>query len=235
MDKGEEFWHRILLASEIMDHINHTRGNSQNELFPNHENHKEITIIPDFRTDAATMIWEIMKPYEKLRATALLALSDAESLEFDLTSSVPTSDYLTSKRGGDDERLAKFGNFEKLRKTRLLKHTYHVVFYANSMKLKAGGNIGSLLLLALFHDFGKHPAIAADHKSQEWKKHEEISANYARTIMEKSGDFSSEYIESIVTIISQHHMSPVAGAPLYELLNEADAMARRYEASPTAL
>lgn len=176
---------------------------------------------PTFRTHFAEMIWDIMSKYPVLNKTTLLALADAEKYQFDICSSI--------KDDEDTERFGKATGFEKLKKTRLLQHTYHVVWYASTFIDKAGGNMPSLLLLALLHDFGKHGAIKELHKSAAILNHESISANYAAKIMKLSGDFSDEYIEIIERILATHHTSPAKGVLLYDLLNEADRLARILE------
>lgn len=191
-------------------------GESLSQLSAVDENNEPI-----FRTHFAEMIWEIMSKFPVLKKTTLLALSDAEKYQFDICSSI--------KDDEDTERLGRATGFEKLKKTRLLQHTYHVVWYASLFIEKAGGNMPSLLLLALFHDFGKHGAIRDLHKITANVNHALISANYAASIMKLSGDFSDEYIEIIERILATHHASPAKGVLLYDLLNEADRLARILE------
>lgn len=214
------FWHRLHLAGEIMNLVN-IENEKKRLLETGTIEEDNVEVTPVFRTHFATMIWDIMSKYPVLKKTAFIALSDAEKYQFDICSSI--------KDDEDTLRLGKALGFEKLKKTRLLQHTYHVVWYASKFTEKAGGNMPSLLLLALLHDFGKHGAIKELYKISTNVSHEMISANYASSIMKTSGDFSDEYIEIIERIMSTHHTSPVKGVLLYDLLNEADRLSRILE------
>lgn len=174
-----------------------------------------------FRTKYAELIWDHCRPYPELYTVFRIALQDAERLEFDKASSI--------NDGEDYERLGASDSFAKLKRTRLLKHTYHVVFYAAQLKDEAGGFTPQLLLMALLHDFGKHGAIRAEHASKKYTRHEQISANYGRSIMEISGEFSGQYIDTFVYALSHHHIDSHQNVYLYKLLNKADQMARILE------
>jgi hypothetical protein len=221
ISKAELFWLRLNLASGILDYANKRRHLRTLGLLPDSSNLDAEDFIPIFRTYYAKLIWDIMATYPILKKTTFIALNDAEKFKFDRVSSIDDAD--------DSPRLGKTSHYSKLKRTRLLKHIYHVVWVASLLKDKAGGNIQGLLLLALFHDFGKNEEVKGAHKSAIFRSHEEISSNYARSIMSSTGDFTSEYVETICSIIATHHKLPQRGVLLYDLLNMADGSARELE------
>jgi len=223
LSKAELFWHRLTLASDILNYANKKRILRTESLLSKNTDLIEDDAIPIFRTYYAKLIWDIMSNYPSLKNVTLIALTDAETYKFDRSSSIDDRE--------DSKRLGKLTHYSKLKRTRLLKHIYHVVWISYLLKDRAGGSIQGLLLLALFHDFGKNEEINNTHKSAEYRWHEEISANYARSVMKSTGDFTSEYIETICSILATHHKFPQNGVLLYDLLGEADGAARELEGS----
>lgn len=229
MNEGELFWRRLSLVTDLFDFINDERKTKHALLLKGSESESAlVSRQPVFENEYSRMIWNIIKDERELQDVAIIALMDAEKYEFNKVSSVRDKEGDRDNNKDDSKRLMAYGSFEKLKNTRLLKHTYHVVFYASTLKKSAGGHYQSLLLLSLLHDFGKHKEIANIHHSQAWTFHEEVSANYARTIMRSAGNFTDNYIESIVHILKTHHLSSLK-APLYDLLNTSDRMARQLE------
>lgn len=219
MHKAETFWHRLALASEILRFANSLR-NSKSIGSKKTNNFEE----PIFRTQYAAMIWDIVKEHKSIRKVCLIALHDAEDFKFDMASSIDGS-----KVSDEQSRLSNVGDFTRLKRTKLLKHIYHVVFFSLDYEDKIGANMPALLLVSLLHDFGKHKMVISNHRSATWTDHEEISANYARHIMKLSGDFNDEFIESVCAVIATHHKIKKPGVPLRDYLNKADMQARYFE------
>lgn len=227
VDKGELFWLRLSTGAELLRFIDEERKEKGVDVLGDLTTKpKHLVEEPLFRTKYASMMWDIAKNIPILQNIFSLALRDAERFNFDKCSSFPTR---KGKVASDERRLRVYGNFEKLKKVRLLKHTYHVVFYASTLKDIAGGNYPSLLLLALLHDFGKNNEIIAGQGMTDASPHEEISSMYARAIMKSTGDFTKAYIDSITKIIATHHKAPQHGVPLYDLLEMSDSLAREFE------
>lgn len=221
--KAKIFWHRLSLATKLIKLINennvHIATSKQDGL---------LEIIreeePIFRTNHAKMIWDITKQYPAIMEVVLVALKDAELYNFDVCSSINAS------AKDDSARWGKVSGYKNLIKTRLLEHTYHVVFYASTFKNEVGGHMPTLLLLALFHDYGKNEHIILNHKPLGYSTHEEVSANYAKYLLKNSLNFrdSDDFIALITKIITTHHNGE-NNTMLYKYLNKADQTARELE------
>jgi HD-GYP domain-containing protein (c-di-GMP phosphodiesterase class II) len=219
LDSDQLFWYRLAVSSLLIKEVNTQRLEKKMA----HKTEFPIDNIDDspvFRTKYAAEIWKIMSRYPSIRNTTLIALRDAEAYNFDLISSIIDKD--------DSKRFSNADRFTRLKKVRLLAHTYHVVWYASKMEKEAKGLMPALLLLALLHDFGKSPKISALYASKSYKSHEEISSSYAESILTSSKEYSEEFTSVIKMIILTHHESPT-NAPLYLLLNAADHKARILE------
>lgn len=183
------------------------------------------------QTYLGKMIWNIMSEYQEITEIAYIAIRDAEELKFEEHSSmelVVKKDGTTGISESDFKRLGGPG-LEKLVKTRLMTHIYHVVLFASKFKEEVGRQMPALLLLALLHDFGKHPVIAKRHRSLEWSTHEEISGNYAKMLIQDSQDFSNEFADEFAIILAKHHIDSDSKVLLYRYLNLADHYARELE------
>ena len=220
IDKGKMLWHRLSFASNLISFLNTRR---ENEIDATRAPQDFISPNMAFKTIDAQAIWILASEYTAILPVVERALHDAELLNFEQVSSV-NIDYDGDRLGGSSSYLAK------LCQVNLMRHTLHVVCCAARMSERSGNNAQTLFLLALLHDFGKHKAIRDLHSSMQWKKHEQISANYTRFIMNNCNMYEDDYIETIVSIISTHHSMATTRPPLLiKLLNDADREARAIE------
>lgn len=213
-------WHRLAFASNLISFLNTRKDNEMATIITSHG---FISPITPFETVDAQAIWALASEYKAILPVVEKALHDAELLNFNQISSV-NIDYDSDRLGGTSSYLSRLCQVD------LMRHTLHVVCYAKRMSDRSGNNAQTLFLLALLHDFGKHKTIRDLHSSMQWKKHEQISANYTRFIMNDCNIYEEDYIETIVSIISTHHTTATTRPPLLiKLLNDADREARTME------
>lgn len=153
-----------------------------------------------------------------------IAVMDMKKYMFEKTSSIPDSANEKNRA-----HLKSFENYEKLKRTNLLVHTYNVLLEAGELRDEAGYNYPTLLLLCITHDFGKNKEVRSNYQSEGWQLHEQISANYLKYLLGRL-EFDTKFITPLVKILYNHHDTENnSGGKLIEMLRKCDTNARLKE------
>lgn len=125
-------------------------------------------------------------------------------------------------------------SFSMLGEINLYSHTIDVMLetifkYEDKLPER---NLSTLLLIAQLHDFGKNYQISQKFKSEDHKEHEDISAEFVESFLNRNQKIQKEIGKEIIKVVydsvKNHHNTSVETIWLKEF-READFAARDKE------
>lgn len=181
----------------------------------------------------------------KIAALAKVALEAIDEFEFVKSPSV-------SSNQNDNKNLRasnSLSDLDVLRKVDLRAHTLNVVeAILKETEAKEIYGVGQIIIACILHDFGKSRKVrelvapdSVSENSSKYRPHAEVSGLYVRDVLSEKvrllllendeNSEISETIKQIAELVANHHNSSKQWKHKVELINKADALARKKELS----